>query len=84
MLPYLLEVTGYMFRLANKSHHQASYIHLKCYILPCVHIMGSHIVIVIVMYVPLCGIVLFCVLFVCACVLDNCHRDIGALFDYPT
>jgi hypothetical protein len=27
--------------------------------------------------------VLFCVLFVCVCVLDNCHRDIRALFDYP-
>jgi uncharacterized protein (DUF608 family) len=36
-----------------------------------------------VIYVPLCVIVLFCVLFVCGCVLDNCHRDIGALFDYP-
>jgi hypothetical protein len=35
------------------------------------------------MYVPFCVIVLFCVLFVCECVLDNCHRDIGALFDYP-
>jgi hypothetical protein len=29
-----------MFRL-HKSHHQASYIHLKCYILAFVHIMGS-------------------------------------------
>jgi hypothetical protein len=40
----------------------------------------------IVMYVPFCVfclIVLFCVLFVCKCVLDYCHRDIGALFDYP-
>jgi L-asparagine transporter-like permease len=37
----------------------------------------------IVMYVPFCVIVLFCVLFVCERVLDNCHRDIGALFDYP-
>jgi hypothetical protein len=37
----------------------------------------------IVMYVPFCVIVLFCVLFVCECVLDNCHRDIGALFNYP-
>jgi hypothetical protein len=37
------------------------------------------------MYVPFCVfcfIVLFCVLFVCKCVLDCCHRDIGALFDY--
>jgi hypothetical protein len=32
--------------------------------------------ILIVMYVPFCVIVLFCV-------LDNCHRDIGALLDYP-
>jgi hypothetical protein len=39
--------------------------------------------ILIVMYVPFCVIVLFCVLFVCECVLDKCHRDIGALFDYP-
>jgi hypothetical protein len=46
--------------------------------------------ILIVMYVPFCVIVLFCVLFVCECVLfvrecvlDNCHRDIEALFDYP-
>jgi hypothetical protein len=39
--------------------------------------------ILIVMYVPFCVVVLFCVLFVCECVLDNCHRDIGALFDYP-
>jgi hypothetical protein len=37
----------------------------------------------IVMYVPFCVIVLFCVLFVRECVLDKCHRDIGALFDYP-
>jgi hypothetical protein len=28
-------------------------------------------------------IVLFCVLFVFECVLENCHRDIGVLFDYP-
>jgi hypothetical protein len=35
------------------------------------------------MYVPLCVIVLFCVLFVGKRVLDKCHRDIGALFDYP-
>jgi hypothetical protein len=42
--------------------------------------------ILIVMYVPFCIfclIVLFCVLFVCKCVLDYCHRDTGALFDYP-
>jgi hypothetical protein len=42
--------------------------------------------ILIVMYVPFCVFcltVLFCVLFVCKCVLDYCHRDIGALFDYP-
>jgi hypothetical protein len=38
---------------------------------------------VIVMYVPFCVIVLICVLFLCEYVLDNCHRDIGALFDYP-
>jgi hypothetical protein len=42
--------------------------------------------ILIVMYVPFCVfclIVLFCVLFVCKSVLDYCHRDVGALFDYP-
>jgi hypothetical protein len=42
--------------------------------------------ILIVMYVPFCVfclIVLLCVLFVCEFVLDNCHRDIGALFGYP-
>jgi hypothetical protein len=42
--------------------------------------------ILIVMYVPFCVfclIVLFCVLFVCKCVLYYCHRDIEALFDYP-
>jgi hypothetical protein len=42
--------------------------------------------ILIVMYDPFCVfclIVLFCVMFVCKCVLDYCHRDIGALFDYP-
>jgi hypothetical protein len=42
--------------------------------------------ILIVMYVLVCVFclnVLFCVLFVCKCVLDYCHRDIGALFDYP-
>jgi hypothetical protein len=39
--------------------------------------------ILIVMYVPFCVTVLFCVLFVCECVLDNCHRVIGTLFDYP-
>jgi hypothetical protein len=37
----------------------------------------------IVMYVPLCVILLVCVLFVGECVLDKCHWDIGALFDYP-
>jgi hypothetical protein len=31
-----------MFRLF-KSHHQASYIHLKCYILARVRIVGPHI-----------------------------------------
>jgi hypothetical protein len=39
----------------------------------------------IVMYVTFCVfrlIVLLCVLFVCECLRDNCHRDIGALFDY--
>jgi hypothetical protein len=38
-----------------------------------------------VMYVPFCVfclIVLFCVLFVCKCVLEYCHHNIGALFDY--
>jgi hypothetical protein len=35
------------------------------------------------MYVPFYVIVFFCLLFVCECVLDNCHRDIGALFDCP-
>jgi hypothetical protein len=42
------------------------------------------LIILIVMYVPFCVfclIVLFCVLFVCKCVLYYCHRDIGALFD---
>jgi hypothetical protein len=57
-------------------------------------IASWYIHIVIVMYIlfflslcmfrsALCLIVLFCVLFVCKCVLDYCHRDIGALFDYP-
>jgi hypothetical protein len=32
------------------------------------------------MYVPFS---VFCVLFVCKCVLYCCHRDIGALFDDP-
>jgi hypothetical protein len=37
------------------------------------------------MYVPFCVfclIVLFSVLFVCKCVLDYCHWNIGDLFDY--
>jgi hypothetical protein len=37
------------------------------------------------MYNPFCVFclsVLFCVLIVCNCVLDYCHRDIWALFDY--
>jgi hypothetical protein len=38
--------------------------------------------ILIVMYVQFFVIVLFFVPFMCECVLDNCHRDIGALFDY--
>jgi hypothetical protein len=41
---------------------------------------------IIIMYIPFCvfcSTVLFCVLFVCKCVLYCCHRDIGALFDYP-
>jgi hypothetical protein len=36
-----------------------------------------------VLFCVFCLIVLFCVLFVCKYVLDYCHRDIGALFDYP-
>jgi hypothetical protein len=44
---------------------------------------GTKQTILIVMYVPFCVIVLFFVRFVCDCVLDNCYRDIGALFDYP-
>jgi hypothetical protein len=42
--------------------------------------------ILIGMYVTFCVfclIVLFCVLFVCKCVLYYFHQDIGALFDYP-
>jgi hypothetical protein len=35
------------------------------------------------MCVPFCVIVLFCVLFECECVVDNCHRDIRAHIDYP-
>jgi hypothetical protein len=30
-----------------------------------------------------CLIVLLCVLTVCKCIPYHCHRDIGALFDYP-
>jgi hypothetical protein len=33
----------------------------------------------IVIYVPFS---VLCVLFVCKCVLDCCHRDIGVIFDY--
>jgi hypothetical protein len=42
-------------------------------------------IIIIVMYGPFCVFCLteFFVLIVCKCVLDYCHRDIGALFDYP-
>jgi hypothetical protein len=41
---------------------------------------GPHIpIFCIVIYVPFS---VFCVLFVYKCVLDYCHRDIGALFDY--
>jgi hypothetical protein len=52
--------------------------------------------VLIVMYVPFCVLivmyvlfcvfcvtVLFCVMFVCKCILYYCHRDIGALSDYP-
>jgi hypothetical protein len=37
------------------------------------------------MFVPFCVLcfIVFCVLFVCKCVLHYCHRDIGALFDHP-
>jgi hypothetical protein len=45
-----------------------------------------YLCILIVMYVLFCVFcltVLFCVLFVCKCVLDCCHRDIGALYCYP-
>jgi hypothetical protein len=44
------------------------------------------LIILIVLYVPLCLFclsVLFCVLSVCECVLYYCHWDIGPLFDYP-
>jgi hypothetical protein len=38
--------------------------------------------ILIIMYVPFCHCV-FCLPFVCECVLENWHRNIGTLFDYP-
>jgi hypothetical protein len=49
-------------------------------------VVSLSILVVMYMYVPFCAFcltVLFCVLFVCKCVLDYCHRDIGAFFDYP-
>jgi hypothetical protein len=40
---------------------------------------------ILIMYVPFCvfSLIVFFVLFVCKCVLDYCHWDIGALFNYP-
>jgi hypothetical protein len=40
--------------------------------------------VLIVMYVPFCVVclIVFYLLFVSKCVLDYCHRDIGALFDF--
>jgi hypothetical protein len=48
------------------------------------HIMRSFVSlnIPLFMYV-LFGVFCLIVLFVCKCVLDYCHRDIGAIFDYP-
>jgi hypothetical protein len=53
----------------------------------CYYVMCSFVslIILIIMYVPFSVfflIVLFCVLFLCKYVLDCCHRDIRAFFDY--
>jgi hypothetical protein len=51
-----------------------------CYYVVCSFVS---LCILIVTYVPFCLIVLFCVLFVCECVLYYCHRDIGGTFRLP-
>jgi hypothetical protein len=63
--------------------------YVTCYVMNFYYYVMYYFVslsVLIVMYVPFCVfrvIVLFCVLFVCKSVLYYCHRDIGALFDYP-
>jgi hypothetical protein len=76
------------------SHSLSFYMFSNCYVflLLCkcyYYVMCSFVSlsILIVTYVPFCVfclIVLFCVLFVCKCVLDYYHRDIGALFNCLT
>jgi hypothetical protein len=53
------------------------------YYVMCSFVSLSILIVMYVLFCVFCLIVLFCVLFVCKCVLDYCHRGIGALFDYP-
>jgi hypothetical protein len=90
-----VRVSGTSFSRHNVRHCKRLKRTLKfsyCYILSLLRIFLScncacvSLSILIVMYVPFCVfclIVFFRVLFVCKCVLVCCHRDIGALFDYP-
>jgi hypothetical protein len=86
---FLLFITFFIFFwLYSLSFHMCSY----CYVFLFLYIFYYYVMRVfvslnihIVIYVPFCEFcltVLFCVLFVCKCVLYYCHRNIGALFDY--
>jgi hypothetical protein len=73
-------VTMKYFRFRNNT--LATNILIILFLLLC-YVLFVSLSILVVMYVPFCVIVLFFVLFVCECVLDNCRRHIGVFFVYP-
>jgi hypothetical protein len=71
----MCSLLGYMFFVSYVFFVRLCSLLVLCYLLGYVFFVSLSIL--SVMYVPFCLIVLFCVLFVCKCVLYYCHRDIG-------
>jgi hypothetical protein len=53
------------------------------YCVMCSFVSLSNLIVMCVFVLCILSHCVVCVLLVCKCVLDYCHRDIGALFDYP-
>jgi hypothetical protein len=85
---FRLRYSFIFFWLHSLSFYMYSYCYVFlllctfCYYVMCCFVSLSIIVTYILLCV-FCLIMLFCVLFVCKCVLYYCHRDIGALVNYP-